>query len=972
MFSRFLVVLILLCAGSSTAQRYSFLTFGTAQGLPQSQVTSITQDERGYLWIGTLGGLARFNGRDFETFTTDKGLLNNRITFLTFIDDQLWIGHEGGVSVMGAQGIKKWQFSGERSRAKVSDIIEYNDRIVVSTNGEGLFSLTQDGFKKISLPGEDALRIRDLEIVQDELYLATRGGLLRSGSLKQWKTTLGELSISSVKNYKGKLYVTSFQDGLYSYDPSNGSTVRIGEKDSISTLRFCFFDGASRMWLNTTQGLWRWKKGKVDLKLNLANGLPMESIQAMFEDRDGNLWLGTEGKGLVRFTGETFVYFNENTGLPSELIVSVDQDAKGVYWFGTYDKGLIRMGRNGTFSTVQLDNQTVWCSMMDVDGSNWFGTNSGLFRLNDGRVTGQFYADQGTPGDKITALYKKGPSQFYVGGSDGVSVWNNDNFRLLKSDGIETVRSFCEMKGDVFCATDNGLYHVRENGVELVRNFAKAVALCTDNKGRLWIGTEEGLFRWEGGRFHEVPFALDPGSNFINFLSLRESYLYVGTNNGVYVLNTQNKDLPVNRYGIGEGVVNLETNLNSSFFDKKGHLWFGTASGLVCFRPEKDPGNAVSPSLVLRNILINYGNADYRKYAKDLDQYGTPFKMSLPFNRNNVSFELDAVALANFPGLKFQYKLDGLHSDWSPLHATTSITYSAIPAGKYVFRARCVDSRGRISAEVMVPFVVMEAFYRTWWFLLLCALTVGGMGWLIFRQRLVRERESNEKERLEYRSRLLTLEQRSLNASMNRHFIFNSLNSIQYFINTQDKLSANKFLTNFAKLIRKNLDSSEEGNMVTLGQELERLELYLSLERMRFKDKFDFEIDCEESIDKDAIVIPAMILQPFVENSIIHGILPNEGVKGAITVKISSSGHILTIEITDNGIGIEKSRGNKLEGEGDHRSKGMEITSKRIDLLNKLSDKHFEIIGPFQINDQYRKIKGTVVTLKMETENLDD
>jgi LytS/YehU family sensor histidine kinase len=208
---------------------------------------------------------------------------------------------------------------------------------------------------------------------------------------------------------------------------------------------------------------------------------------------------------------------------------------------------------------------------------------------------------------------------------------------------------------------------------------------------------------------------------------------------------------------------------------------------------------------------------------------------------------------------------------------------------------------------------------------------------------------------------------------MNRHFIFNSLNSIQYFINTQDRKSANQFLTNFAQLIRKNLDSSEEGNMVTLVQEIERINLYLSLEQMRFNKRFVYSIDCPEEIDQEAIIIPAMMLQPFIENSIIHGILPNEEKEGKITVTFSiEQPSTLVIQIDDNGVGIEHSMNSKVKYDGDHKSQGMEITSKRIDLLKKISSNEFDLIGPVQLENENRLINGTRVTLKFYIEHLEN
>jgi anti-sigma regulatory factor (Ser/Thr protein kinase) len=452
-----------------------------------------------------------------------------------------------------------------------------------------------------------------------------------------------------------------------------------------------------------------------------------------------------------------------------------------------------------------------------------------------------------------------------------------------------------------------------------------------------------------------------------------DEMIYIGTNNGLYVVRIgQDQNPTVRKYGITDGVVDLESNLNSGFFDRKGRLWFGTASGLVCYKPNPLREFNTHPSIVLKRILLNFSEEELPKYAVDFDASGFPISLRMPFSRNNVSFELDGISLSDHPGLRFQYRLDGLETGWSPLNTSTTVAFSSLPAGKYMFQARCADARGRLSDVVSIAFEIRPAFYKTWWFIIFIGLSIAIIIVLLFRFRLKRLREQNEKEKLEFKSRLLTLEQRSLNASMNRHFIFNSLNSIQYFINTQDRLSANRFLTNFAKLIRKNLDSSEEGNVVTLEQELERLNLYLSLESMRFKDRFEYKISCEDGIDQETVAIPAMILQPFVENSIIHGILPNEEVKGMIDVQIRKTGEILEIIIRDNGIGIDNSRQSKSQIEGDHKSQGMDITTKRIELLNRLSDKHFEIIGPRQLENPDRSINGTEVILKITIQNLED
>ena len=207
-----------------------------------------------------------------------------------------------------------------------------------------------------------------------------------------------------------------------------------------------------------------------------------------------------------------------------------------------------------------------------------------------------------------------------------------------------------------------------------------------------------------------------------------------------------------------------------------------------------------------------------------------------------------------------------------------------------------------------------------------------------------------------FRSQLLLSE-------LNPHFIFNALNSIQYYINRNDKQAANKYLTSFAKLMRKNLDSSQD-TQSTLADELVRLRLYIELEHMRFKEKFTYQINVEPGINAETIQIPAMLLHPYVENSIWHGILPSEK-QGEVTVdvrKLNNNGSI-EIVIRDNGIGIDTSIGSKSDASRSHDSKGMKITHSRIDLLRKMTNKRMFIEGPSQLIANNKSTGGTEVRI---------
>lgn len=310
------------------------------------------------------------------------------------------------------------------------------------------------------------------------------------------------------------------------------------------------------------------------------------------------------------------------------------------------------------------------------------------------------------------------------------------------------------------------------------------------------------------------------------------------------------------------------------------------------------------------------------------------------------------------------FKLEGFDQEWSPETNAPFITYSNLPHGKFTFMVKARNVDGPWSEPAIFSFSITPPFWLTWWFYSLCIIGFLSVVLLIYQWRISVIRRNNEREKLIYQSRLLTLEQQTLNASMNRHFIFNALNSIQYYINKQDRLSANRYLTSFAKLIRKNLDSSSSGNLVSLTEELERLELYLTLENMRFQNKFTYEIIIDEDVDTEAVKIPPMLLQPYVENSIWHGILPMEK-PGHIILKIYPENNHVAIRITDNGIGIATSLKSKAKDGNDHVSRGIEITSGRLEVLKKLTNENLQIKGPYDLAKNGSEIHGTEVILEL-------
>lgn len=994
MFYRALYVfigLILFCT-SLSAQEYSFRTYSVAEGLPQSQVTCITQDKQGFLWVGTLGGLARFSGREFEAFSVDQGLLNNRISSLAIIGDTLWVGHENGVSYEFNNQFVALPIEKIKDGGKVSSILFYKGNYFFGVNGSGLFRFSEGKIVQINptihgISNRDEFeRIRDMVLYDSKMYVATRTGIFYSHDGFSFHLVPGseEYSFSSLKidPLTNQLFASSYGDGVFHLEneelkPYMNSASLLG-----GNFKHLFIDHTGKIWLSTKfNGAVRIDE-KENLHLHTSNGLPMENISCVFEDNTHGIWLGTEGKGLVHFSGEAFTFYTTRSGLNSDLIVSVAQDKEQNIWFGSYANGVSQKTKSGWRNYDDrngLSNNTVWAVATDKKNQVWFATADGLNRFEKDHFIPYFQSDYPSlPGDKIMSLFLDSHQRFWVGGQEGAAYFENDSVYPLsklisQSANLRNVRDFAEYDGQLFMASQTGIHVLTASKVLLSypisENQPGAYSIEADKLGNIWIGTEEGVYLFRDGVIRQLNYSDFSGSNFAVFIQKDGDNMWVGTNNGLFRFTPKSGDwntFHVEQFGIFEGLVSLETNINSSLIDQEGNLWFGTSEGLMKFDKTKENvfAKTIPPILSLHSVLVNF-----QPYEKPMDTYN-PVRFS--HSQNRFIFNFKAVTLAFPEDIKFQYLIEGLNEDWSPLSKVDEISISGLVPGDYRLRVRAVSKTGIYSNEVNFPFVILPPFYTTWWFISLGILLTGSLVLILFRFKLKQERSRREQERLVFTSRLRDLEQQSLNASMNRHFIFNALNSIQYFINTQDRLSANKYLSQFAKLIRKNLDSSStDQNMVTLSEEIERLKLYLSLESMRFRDRFDYEFTIDPSIDTEAVKVPSMIFQPFVENSIIHGILPRQNTKGEIHFSAHKNAETIDFIIEDNGVGYEKSIKQK-QGDGDHQSRGMSITSSRIELLQKISGKSFLLIGPNDIKNDTGESIGTRVHIKIPDNSLED
>src|SRR5690554_184542 len=961
------LVFVLLVPSFLFSQRFSFIQYNTNKGLPQSQVNTITQDDVGYLWIGTYGGLARFDGENFKNFGRNNGLLNNRITKLEVISGILYIGHPQGVSIKNTDNtFNAIPYSNALLLEDVSGFAAIDSTVFVSTNGGGLFTLDRDNEKLIPFKGSP-LRIRDLIKHNGNIYLAARTGLFRfDGKKSHLIDESGDISFSGLALDGEKLIATSFNGTLYQLDTNQNKIEPILSSDHW-LFRNVIVDHRKQKWINSRDGILLIKETDT-LQITERSGLLSNDIDEVFEDSENNIWIGTNGKGLIRFTDEVFTYYNENSGFSSDLIIAIEIDSRNNKWISTIDQGVFKMDPSGKITKIDFISSAVW-QIMSADDIVLFASNFGLFTYDYSEFKSFYREENNLPSNSVKGLYALDDSTFFISTSNGGILFDRKSKSLKHEEhiysGIESARDF-EKDGEVlYAAAPNGIYIA--NGEEITQKHFDSGINCIelDMNGILWIGTENGLFIKHEDDYTHFNLEKENGLEYINFIQKYDSLMFIGTNNGLYEIEVNS--FQKYRYGISSGLIDLETNLNSSFIENNRYLWFGTASGLM----KMDLHNRASlmksglPRIQLTNIIVNNKELS-QTLVNNFNTSKTKNKLTIKYADKNITFKFDGIYMSNPGALRYSHYLEGFSDEWTLPTDNASASFTNLPPGKYVFKFKVNNGIVKTSEIFTITLEVLPPFYRTWWFYIVIGGLISLVVIAIDRARAKRLESKNYQVKLEFQNKLSKLEQQSLNASMNRHFIFNSLNSIQYYINTSDTKSANKYLSRFAKLIRKNLDSSyHEDGMVVLMDEIDRLRLYLDLESMRFVDRFDYSIVIDESIETELLKVFAMFLQPFVENSIIHGILPLRDKKGKIEIIVSDHLDHIRIEIKDNGVGIESSLANKKVDLDAHRSQGMLIAKRRIELLQKISERSIEIIGPHQIKGNNSLINGTVVTFKI-------
>ena len=993
LFFLFIHVLILAKVDlSGQTQPHEFYQLNKSKGLSSQNFNlHIFKDARGLIWISSLNGLNRYDGKEITTYVHDSNdpnsLADNHIYSDFFEDDSsnIWFSTLKAV---------------HRYNRKWDNFTRFN-----------LDTVAIDGVKELRLIYFDLKRKTLWLSNMDKLYL------INANAIKEIKF-VGIFNFSFYSN----IYHTNNRDRIYLFLPTeNGfEYVKFSPQGNILSREFVnlptsktigvnsfYYEHDSSIWIGTTNGLYHWnqltytfeRQNKKyaryegfnihDLQLfeentliistggngiNLFDIRKFQHIGQLFQqtaigvspfdveiwkihlDQHANLWMSSysgDGVFLINLKKKKFFIsmpFPEDIKSKSNFIHAISSQKvfsnqlqvlsrDGMYSWNTLD---LSWKRNIGFDEA-ITHEYNYYVFTDSQNRIWICNNTGLYMAEGAyRPFSRIEKKLSVEKEGITYVYELSDKKLIASSKNlglfEIKADSTNKLVLFPLEITPTHKSFGKIyedsNGNIYLSSDGNVIYIYRQGDNRFTlqdsitfpSLPQINSFIEDKKRkRLWIGSSYGLFYLKDNKFDEL-FKEEKLKN-IDIKGMAydgEKNLWLSTNLGVVRFIPESQE-GLTYYKNSDGLYNVEFN-HWSYFSKDSLVFFGSTNGVIFFNPFEVKEFPFSAKPIITKIGTTSGEA-YQGQLKCKLTGATNISeiqhLELPFKERTLSFTFAPLEYSAPGENTYKFFMEGV--DKQPVLSGTnnSTRYTNLPIGTHTFEVDASNSDGVFSKNPRkLTITILPPWYLTTLALIFWILTGLCIIYGIIQIRL--SRLNREKQLAESETAVLRLQ-------MNPHFIFNSLNSIRSYIFNKDIQSADTYLEQFAILIRGILDSSEK-SFSTLFEEKELIEHYVNAEKMRFERVFEFDFFIDSSLDPDEILIPTLIIQPFVENAIWHGLFPKKE-KGKIQVNVVESEGGLVISIQDNGVGREYHRKKPRS----HTSKALSITERRLDLLSKLN-----------------------------------
>jgi ligand-binding sensor domain-containing protein/signal transduction histidine kinase len=738
---------------SHAIDRYVHQAWTTDQGLPQNSIYAIVQTRDGYLWLGTDEGLVRFDGLRFTVFDrTNTPAITDPFVFTLHEaqDGSLWAGTDRGGLVRYRDGrFSRYDAAHGLPSARVQAIAsDARGTLWVGLRGAGLARLTGDRVTTFStrdgLSSDNVLAL--LVDSAGTLWIGTDAGLDRfeGGRFVHIPTSDG-LPPGGVRaiheDRSRQLWIGILGGALGARVHDGALCVRRGERfDVVSTgadlpsigVMSILDDRDGNLWLGTAGGgIVRFHDGRFESWL-LADTPSDDMVYALAEDREGSLWVGTQPGGLHRLRNSRFVTYAKRDGLTDEVIESLLEDRHGVMWVGTHAGGVCTLeGRAPTCRTTKdgLAHNRVNAMVEDPDGSVWLGTEGGLNRLR-GRTTARYTSIDGLPVDHVNALLRDRAGQLWIG-TWGGGLARMTGGRIDRPAGAtgRYVNVLYQRRSDeVWIGTTEGLsIWTGERIIDATGQLgmpAAVEAIYEDRDGYVWIGTRrDGLFLYKDGRLTQYTTQSGLYDNLVGtLLEDGNGYFWMTCNKGIFRVSRQELlDVAAGRratvasrvFDTADGMKNRECDFGQGRWKgRDGRLWFATVGGVAVI----DPARLASDSEPARMRI--------EQLAVDGDELATDPPPTLGYGKRHVEFRFVGLSLSAPSRVRYRYRLEGFDGDWIDGGDSRTAHYTNLPPGPYRFRVTASNGDGMWSPDpALLAFTVASPIWHRPWF----ALTLFGL-----------------------------------------------------------------------------------------------------------------------------------------------------------------------------------------------------------------------------------------------------
>ncbi len=1019
----FAQLILLLCIGANAQQQPFFINTTEKNGLSDNNIQCFIKDKTGYLWIGTANGLNRFDGTAFKIYkpaAEKKNYLSNGFVTAVKQDDEgnIWAATQKGLNRIDARADTTEVVNIENKKLKIElptesvwDVLPDGNAVWIAIDTKPLVCYNTKTKQSRYFDFKQFLTTNKIEftpvyhsifkIVPDGsngLWLATTEGIVHFNKTTGIFTlTLGqaldEITFLEYNSVVKKLYYAAENKTVYSYDVTAKklTSVLLHKKNKAANSIQPWFKQDAILFMPGSEGLALVNEQDEIvsyLKGDAAdeNALLDAKINTVYKDREGIIWIGTT-KGVSRFIPQ--LNNSLNVRLPKNLLFDEEFSLKNILYQPLKSQWLVASYADNKI--WKIDNATAEVSELTkpvmhknkVCYAFYSRHADTVFMLCDGVVL-VYYPKQNKwnkivfppPWNKstITCMEIDAAGNYWLGTRrKGLFVYDFVTKKIwtpyddikdanivhaVKYDGINNCMWIGSYSTGLHCYnfTDSSLKHIQRNDADTNAIHASLINdIAVDGKN-LWVATVEGgLAQYsiteKEKKITNYDFKNGLPDNNVYSVAVADGTVFFGTGKGIGMID---KD------GTLKTFFNTQSGLPFSNFQQSivalpnGKVATAVDNHFFCFDTKAISLQKTSP-VIINQIILN-------------DSLTVNFSQTqFSHNKNTFQFYFTALDFISPQATTYFYMLEGFDKTWINNGKQHTSRYANLPPGNYTFKIKTNPVNGEMAEQQAIwHFTILPPFWKTWWFILLAVLfTALGIYYILkHRFKTIRRQEQLKSN---YEKKIAKTEMQALRAQMNPHFMFNSLNSINNFILKNDADNASGYLTKFSRLMRLILDNSRS-EWVLLENELKALELYIELEAVRFDNTFNHHIEVTKDISIETVMIPPLLIQPYVENAIWHGLLHRNLPGGKLDIRLWKNDDSLYIEIEDNGVGRDEAKRLKSKTATKQKSHGMKITAERMDIVNKVYNVNAGVTIT-DLKNEANKETGTrvLITLKYKT-----